>query len=217
MSSSSQQTTPLTDLQLSRLHSFESGPTITIPFPTAHSAFEHHAALDPSAPALRQLSQSLSYGETNNAANLLATRLRRDFNVRPGSRVTLVLRRSVQMVVAILAVLKAGGQYVPLDGNVVTEGTLEHVIGDTESAVVLAMTQHVEKAEKCAKGRPVLDLEKAMSEDEGMVGVKPEELATGEDGVYCVYTSGKLSIFLLVKFGLDWMGSVVQLGPPCVQ
>lgn len=161
-----------------------------VPFSTAHSAFEHFASLYPDNVALKQLSETMTYREVDNAANLLATRLRRDYGVRPGARVTMALRRSVQMVVAVLAVLKAGGQYVPLDGNVVTEGTLEHIIKDTDSAVVLAMTRHMEKATKAANGRAVLDLEKAIQEDAGSTGVKPTELATTNDGVYCVFTSG---------------------------
>jgi len=181
----------LTPLQLQRIKSFERGPVIPVPFTTAHSAFEHFASLYPDNIALKQVSSQKTYGEVDNAANLLATRLRRDYNVQPGARVVMVLRRSIEMVIAVLAVLKAGGQYVPLDGNVVTEGTLEHVITDTKAAVVLAMTRHLEKAAKCAKDIPVLDLEKAILMDEGLEGSKPVDLATGDDGVYCVFTSGK--------------------------
>ena len=68
----------------------------------------------PEAPALSVGDERLTYGELDRRANRLARHLQAS-GVRPGDRVALLLERSAEMVVAILAVLKAGAAYVPLD------------------------------------------------------------------------------------------------------
>jgi natural product biosynthesis luciferase-like monooxygenase protein/amino acid adenylation domain-containing protein len=79
-----------------------------------HRLFEAVAARDPQAPAVLWDGGSLSYGELDRWANRLARRLRAQ-GVGPETAVALDLERSPELVVAMLAVLKAGGFYVPLD------------------------------------------------------------------------------------------------------
>jgi amino acid adenylation domain-containing protein len=79
-----------------------------------HALFEAQAARTPLAPALVQDGRTLSYAELDRAANALAHRLQAN-GVRAGEMVALALQRSVELVVAQLAVLKAGAAYVPLD------------------------------------------------------------------------------------------------------
>ncbi|KPA96080.1 AMP-binding protein, partial [Pseudomonas asplenii] len=70
--------------------------------------FESRVLRDPSAPALGFRGQVLSYQQLNTRANRLAHHLR-SAGVGPDTRVALCLQRSPQMLVAVLAVLKAGG------------------------------------------------------------------------------------------------------------
>ncbi|NKI92316.1 non-ribosomal peptide synthetase [Rhizobacter sp. SG703] len=79
-----------------------------------HRAFERHARRRPDAPAVLHGDGMLRYGELNRRANRLAHRLIAR-GVGPETRVAVSLPRSFELVVALLAVLKAGGAYLPMD------------------------------------------------------------------------------------------------------
>ncbi|HEV7371269.1 AMP-binding protein, partial [Arenibaculum sp.] len=79
-----------------------------------HELFEAQAKLNPDAPAVTFEGRSLSYGVLNARANRLARHLR-TLGVGPDRLVAICTERSPEMVVALLAVLKAGGAYLPLD------------------------------------------------------------------------------------------------------
>ncbi len=79
-----------------------------------HHGFARQAARTPAATAVVSGDRTLTYGELDARANQLAHALLRR-NVRAGSLVPVWLPRSPELVVALLAVLKAGAAYVPLD------------------------------------------------------------------------------------------------------
>lgn len=83
--------------------------------PWVHQRFEQVAEQSPNAIALVYGEDLLSYDELNRQANRLAHYLVNHRQVVPGDRVGICLNRDMDMVVAILAVLKAGAAYVPLD------------------------------------------------------------------------------------------------------
>jgi amino acid adenylation domain-containing protein len=78
--------------------------------------FEAQVERDPEATAVVFEGKSLSYGELNERANQLGWYLRQQ-GIGPESRVGICLERSLDMVVSLLAVLKAGAAYVPLDAE----------------------------------------------------------------------------------------------------
>ena len=80
----------------------------------AHHLFEAHARATPEAPALRFLGRTTTYGDLDRRAMELARRLRIR-GVGRESRVGVCLERSPELIVALLAVWKAGGAFVPLD------------------------------------------------------------------------------------------------------
>ncbi|HEY0022706.1 MAG TPA: condensation domain-containing protein, partial [Longimicrobium sp.] len=82
--------------------------------PCVHALFEAQAARTPGAEAVVLAAERLTYAELNAAANRLARRLRAA-GVGPEGRVGVMLGRSAELGVALLAVLKAGGAYLPLD------------------------------------------------------------------------------------------------------
>ncbi|WP_334189202.1 amino acid adenylation domain-containing protein [Noviherbaspirillum sp.] len=87
------------------------------PFPKercAHELVEAHALAHPDALAVQCGTEELSYGELNECANRIAHRLLA-IGAGPETRVALCLERGVDLVVAMLAVLKAGAAYVPID------------------------------------------------------------------------------------------------------
>ena len=79
-----------------------------------HEFFEHQAEEQPHRPALEFGQETLSYRELDGRANQLANHLR-DTGLAPGALVGVCIGRSVSLFVALLAVLKAGAGYVPLD------------------------------------------------------------------------------------------------------
>ncbi|KAE9395076.1 nonribosomal peptide synthetase 12 [Gymnopus androsaceus JB14] len=93
---------------------FGFGDAIAAPFQCVHHAFESCASSSPDSIALDRQSSCLS------------VRLSQSLGIERHSRVCLLVERSISMVVAILAILKAGAAYVPLDGNVASRTTIQH-------------------------------------------------------------------------------------------
>ncbi|WP_422646038.1 condensation domain-containing protein, partial [Xenorhabdus miraniensis] len=79
-----------------------------------HELFEQQAELTPDAIAVVFEGQSLSYGELNRRANRLAHHLLA-LGVQPDDRVAICVERSLEMIVGLLGILKAGAAYLPLD------------------------------------------------------------------------------------------------------
>ena len=90
------------------------GPALDVPSALVPELVERHAAATPDHPALVTAERTLTYAELNAEANRLARTLVAR-GAGPGSLVALTLPRSADLVVAILAVLKSGAGYLPVD------------------------------------------------------------------------------------------------------
>ena len=104
----------LSDGERRQLEAWGQGPRRPLPERCVHQLFEEQAARNPDATALVFAQQKLSYAELNVRANRLADLLIEQ-GVAPGQIVAICLERSTEMVVALLAILKAGAAYLPLD------------------------------------------------------------------------------------------------------
>ncbi len=82
-----------------------------------HQLFEKQAAANPSKTALEWAGGQLSYGDLNQRANQLAHHLTRVYGVGKGSIVGVRVERSEKLIISILAVLKAGAAFLPIDLN----------------------------------------------------------------------------------------------------
>jgi amino acid adenylation domain-containing protein len=100
--------------------------------------FEEQAERTPEAIAVEEEGRQLRYGELNRQSNRLAKYLK-TLGVRPDARVAICMERGVEMIVGLLAVLKAGGTYVPLDLEY-PQDRLQFMIEDSGPFVLL--TQH---------------------------------------------------------------------------
>jgi len=100
-----------------------------------HECFEERAREAPGAEALRCEGQPLSYAELNRRANRLAHRLRR-LGAGPDVLVGVSMERSADLVVSLLAVLKAGAAYVPLDSGY-PRARLEYMLADAGVPILL--------------------------------------------------------------------------------
>jgi amino acid adenylation domain-containing protein/non-ribosomal peptide synthase protein (TIGR01720 family) len=105
---------------------------------TLTSRFEAQAAQTPGAPAVTFEGTSLTYAELNAAANRLARSLV-SRGAGPERFVALALPRSADLVVAILAVLKTGAAYVPIDPDYPAD-RIAYMLADSKPALVVTVT-----------------------------------------------------------------------------
>ncbi|MYT29956.1 MULTISPECIES: non-ribosomal peptide synthetase [unclassified Streptomyces] len=153
--------------------------------------FEAQAARTPDAVAVSCGDEQLSYRELSTTADRLAARLRALGIGADGAEdaVCLLMERSVRVPVAILAVLKAGGVYVPLDPRY-PESRMRLIMADTGASVLLVDGDA--PAHPTADGVRVLDVTAELSATEGQSGgIAVPRAADGPDrAAYIMYTSG---------------------------
>jgi amino acid adenylation domain-containing protein len=148
-----------------------------------HTLFEGQAARTPHAVAVAHEDRQLSYGELNARADRLARYLR-TLNVRPNARVAIRLERSIELVLAELAILKCGAVYVPLDQDAPAERQA-FMIEDCQAEIVLTVkdSEAPESAEvKCVNIDAL-----TLVEDAADSFAAPLE---SEAPAYIMYTSG---------------------------
>ncbi|KJZ39777.1 non-ribosomal peptide synthetase [Pseudomonas fluorescens] len=151
----------------------------------AHQRFEQQAARTPDALAVMVGDERLTYAQLNAQANQLAHRLRAQ-GVAPGQRVGLSVRRNAQMIVSLMAILKSGAGYVPLDPDYPAE-RLGYMIEDSGMDLLLAQPGLLTDV-ALPQGLPRLALEPGA--DAGYCTDNLVNLANAEDLAYLIYTSG---------------------------
>jgi amino acid adenylation domain-containing protein/thioester reductase-like protein len=145
-----------------------------------------HTARIPDATALVCDTESISYRELGERADLLA-RVLRDQGVRRGDPVGLYLGRSADFVIAALAVFRLGGHYVPLDPDMPPART-EFLLADTAPAAVVTSAALASTLPRTA-GR-VVPLEPGWHKQLPDPGGALERHECGADYAYVMYTSG---------------------------
>ena len=112
------------------------GSSSAYPRTSVSTLFEEIVRERPNAVALVDSNSELTYGELNMRANRLAHRLR-SAGVEPETIVACCLRRSMEMIVAFLAVLKAGGAYLPID-PAYPKARVDLILEDIGNSLILA-------------------------------------------------------------------------------
>jgi amino acid adenylation domain-containing protein len=174
---------------LSALKALQPAP-VTFPGPALmHAAFSRQAATVPQRVALGDGRSHWTYQALDERSNRLAHRLQ-ERGLGRGDRVGLCLNRHADMVVALLAVLKSGAAYVPLDPGFPT-ARLAYYAADaqlalllTESGIASAPTEWREDA-----ATRVMMLDRDVDWDKASPAPLPEQ-AHPEDLAYVIYTSG---------------------------
>ncbi|MGZ4122551.1 MAG: amino acid adenylation domain-containing protein, partial [Tumebacillaceae bacterium] len=118
-----------------------------------HQLFEQEADKHPDHAAVVFKDQTLTYGELNAKANRLARYLR-DKGVVPEQMVGLMVNRSAEMIIAILAVLKAGGAYLPIDPDYPSERIL-YMLEDCEVKFLLTQQALVDAVPAACTGEVI--------------------------------------------------------------
>ncbi|TQN27626.1 amino acid adenylation domain-containing protein/natural product biosynthesis luciferase-like monooxygenase protein [Haloactinospora alba] len=152
-----------------------------------HQRVERQVAATPDATAVLSGDETWTYRELNAAANQLAHRLRAA-GVRPDDSVGVLVSRSPRLVVALLAVAKAGGAYLPLDALLGGE-RLAFMLDDS-GAGVLVTDQAGEAPMRIPDGVTVLDIPEAATVPDGADDSDPDCVTTPDNLLYCLYTSG---------------------------
>ncbi len=164
----------------------ESSPTQkSYPQKCIHELFEEQAARTPDAVAVLFVDQKNTYGELNERANQLAHHLV-SLGLRNGDCVGICLQRSLQLVVAMLAVLKAGAAFLTLDPSS-PRARLALMLEDAQASRVLTERRFSELVRECAAEVVCLDELHVASDGESST---PRHKPTPDDAAYIMYTSG---------------------------
>ncbi|WP_329172616.1 non-ribosomal peptide synthetase [Streptomyces sp. NBC_01477] len=125
----------LTPAERERLAVQGTGPAEELPAATVPELFARWVLRTPDAPAVRDAAATLTYRELDARADALAQRLAA-LGVRPEERVAVALPRDRELAVALLAVLKAGAAYVPLDPDYPAQ-RLSYMLDDARPRLLL--------------------------------------------------------------------------------
>ena len=159
---------------------------ISPPEQCLHQWFEATAAKMPTAIAVCYEDRELTYAELNQRANQLAHHLHLSREIKPDTLIGICVERSVEMVVGILGILKAGAAYVPLDPKA-PPSRLAYIVRDADIKILVTQADLKERLPQCDR-YICLDSEietiAACSVENPLSTVKPEHLA------YVIYTSG---------------------------
>ncbi|WP_433887487.1 amino acid adenylation domain-containing protein [Streptomyces sp. CA-111067] len=177
---------------------------------TVVDLIEAAAARDPEAVAVRFAGRSLTYGELDARADRLAWRLR-ELGVDGERRVGVWLDRSPELVVTLLAVLKAGGAFVPLETGW-PRARVDAILADAEVRVVRAPA-----GTDVPDGVTLVAAEPSGAPDR--VGPPPRRL-DGDGAAYVIYTSGSTGApkgavirHRSIANRLLWQGGLLGYGP----
>jgi arthrofactin-type cyclic lipopeptide synthetase A len=160
-------------------------PSVT----TIQQRIEAQALQRPQALAAVQQGKCLTYAELNQRANALAHHLL-DLGVRPDDRVAIVARRGLDTLVGLLAILKAGAAYVPLDPAHPTE-RLSYLLDD--SAPLAVLTQSALRGHLPALSMPVIELDR-QTWSAANLGAPRVPALTPANLAYVIYTSGSTGL-----------------------
>ena len=189
-----------------------------------HQLFEEQVERTPDAVAVVFENQHLTYRELNTKANQLAHYLQEQ-GVTPETLVGICVERSLEMIVGLLAILKAGGVYLPLDPTYPKE-RLDYIIQDAQISILLTHSEIV-KTQNFASLQKIDDASVAshiicLDRDWELINQEnlenPKTQVTPENLAYIIYTSGstgkpkgvQITQSALVNF-LQSMQDVLQL------
>ena len=149
---------------------------------TVRQLFEAQVDRAPHAVAIVDGDRRTSYAELDAHANRLAWQLI-DAGAGPDSLVAISAPRSLELMIGLVAIWKAGAAYLPIDPDYPAV-RIEHMLGDARPAIVLAGA--AQRDTRWAAGAWLLDDAAAP----GVPRARPPSRATAANLAYCIYTSG---------------------------
>jgi len=160
---------------------------VDYPFPTVLDHFKDQVKSTPNAIAVSCQGEHCSYIQLEERSNQMA-RFLLDAGIQAEDRVGLCLDRSVELIVTILGIQKAGGAFVPLDPSL-PETRLQYMIQQSQATFVISAGVHTAIFSDTA-GPSVIDLDHAQMMLEAYPTEELEEQVLASQLAYVLYTSG---------------------------
>jgi len=155
--------------------------------------FDRQARTVGSAAALRQNGHIVTFTELSERSQRLANQLQ-NHGVGRGDPVGLCVERSVDMVVAMLAVLRIGAHYVPLEPDL-PEARIGAILAEVGATVMLTQWSVRPRLAASASIEPIyLDLQSSADESDACAQVHTVEQCCETDLAYVIYTSGSTGV-----------------------
>jgi amino acid adenylation domain-containing protein len=176
----------LTAAQESEWFERYSGQALSFPEGYTHEWIERRASETPAATAVICGEETLSYGDVSERSNRLASRLRA-LGVDAGSLVAICLERSPDLIVASLAVWKAGGAYIPLDPDF-PPGRLHFMLADSGATVLITEEHLLKRLPRVTAHTICTDRERNLLQSGP--SAMPPSLPDADRLAYVIYTSG---------------------------
>jgi amino acid adenylation domain-containing protein/non-ribosomal peptide synthase protein (TIGR01720 family) len=151
-----------------------------------HEMFEQQVERTPNAVAAAYAEEEMCYAELNKKANQMAHYLRKE-GVGPEVRVGICVERSVEMVIGLLGILKAGAAYVPMD-PAYPRDRLKYMVEDGQVEVMLTQERLLERLPEYEGKVICLDTEWHLISTQNDVNLIPA--LTSDSLAYVIYTSG---------------------------
>jgi amino acid adenylation domain-containing protein len=153
---------------------------------TIHQMFQAQVERTPDAAAVLYGGAALTYRELNNQSNRLA-KLLIEYGAGPDALVAIHLERSSEMVVAMLAILKSGAAYLPLDPAAPTQ-RLAFMLEDAGAAILLTQSDLARAVGAGQVTKIVLD--EGLTPINGELEANPAVKVWAQNLAYVIYTSG---------------------------
>ncbi|KZW99784.1 hypothetical protein JL49_15650 [Pseudoalteromonas luteoviolacea] len=165
---------------------FQSQASVQIAQTTLVDLFEVQVAKHPERTAVCFGMQSISYRQLNDKANQFAHTLvnHHEFKQNAENLIALCAKPSIELIVAILGILKSGAAYVPLDANS-PDTRINHILQDAKPNILVLDTDmpHAEASQHSQ----VINLQAALSSNTQVANIN---LASSSNLAYIIYTSG---------------------------
>jgi amino acid adenylation domain-containing protein len=176
---------------------------MSVPKPDAKTVielFELQVSRNPSAIALVNGEQQITYTELDKRVNQLANYLHENYDISANDLVGVSIGRNEWMIIAILGILKTGSGYVPID-PVYPDERIDHIKRDSGCKIVIDEAFILQFSKK----------------QHSSVRYEPDKVAAADDLVYVMYTSGTTGLPKGVKVTNGnivntWLGNVVRYG-----
>ncbi|MGH9948693.1 MAG: amino acid adenylation domain-containing protein, partial [Pyrinomonadaceae bacterium] len=151
-----------------------------------HELFEERVKNSPEAIAIICDGDQLTYGDLNKRSNQLARHLT-DMGIMPGELVGIAALRSIELIVGVIGILKAGAAYVPFD-PVWPNERLRHIANDTGISVVISQQRFAQRMKRRFSNVICMDSDWELITDRS--GSNPNIAVSSESAAYAIFTSG---------------------------
>ncbi|HVI45635.1 MAG TPA: amino acid adenylation domain-containing protein [Chitinophaga sp.] len=174
----------LDEAEIQQLRAFGGSPEKDAPRVTIPALWKESVSKYSEQMAVETTNGSITFGELDRQSTELAICLQQTYQVKPGHKVALMLQRTLDIPVAILAILKTGAAYVPVDPQFPAQ-RIEYILNNSECTMIVADKDYHYTL-------PLLNIH-AERKDTGVHELAPVNI-TPDDLAYIIYTSGSTGV-----------------------